>query len=298
MSPSPTTPSPFLRSRRWLLPLLVMPLLVAYAPAARGAPTTQEEDATLRRAAKREFAEGKKRFALRQFRRALHHFSKAYELVPLSGFLFNIGQCHRFLGDCKKAVFFYSGFVRENPGTPDAAFVKKLIARCKVQQAQRRKERDKANTLYEEGRRAFTLQQYDTALAKFQAAYQVIPLPGYLYQLAETHRMRKAYAKAIHFYQAYLRQHPGSPRAKKVKALIAQSRRLLVEQHKRDVAAGRTTLDPRILHPGHTPRPVYKRWWFWTLLATGVAAAVGLGVGLGTRDDGSGLPDATHVAHW
>jgi hypothetical protein len=37
---------------------------------------------------------------------------------------------------------------------------------------------------------------------------------------------------------------------------------------------------------GPPPRPWYKKWWVWTLVVTGVAAAVALGAGLGTRDTG------------
>ena len=108
--------------------LLTLALLAFGATPSRAAPSA---DAALRKQARTRFLEGKKRFALRQFRTALASFKKAYELLPLSGFLFNIGQCYRFLGDCKTAIFYYSGFVRENPGTPDAKFVATLVTRCK-----------------------------------------------------------------------------------------------------------------------------------------------------------------------
>jgi tetratricopeptide (TPR) repeat protein len=260
-------------------------------------PAESKQDLQRRRdRARHHFEEGRKRFALRQFHRALQSFSRAYELLPLSGFLFNIGQCHRFLGNCKKAVFFYRGFVRENPDTPDAEVVQKLIRRCEKQQARRKQRRARAQALFEEGRRAFTLQQYDEALAKLQQAYKIAPLPGYLYHLAETHRARKEWERAIHFYEAYLRQHPGSPKAKAVRAKLDKSRE---RKRKADRAAGR--LKKSLPHGGGDkppPTPVWKRWWFWTALAAGVATAVGLGVGLGTRDTGSGLPSGVTTIQW
>jgi tetratricopeptide (TPR) repeat protein len=263
------------------------------APAA-GEEAIAQASARRRAEARRHFEEGKKRFALRQFHRALQSFSRAYELLPLSGFLFNIGQCHRFLGNCEKALFFYRGFVRENPDTPGAKVVQKLIRRCEQRQARRKERRARAQALFEKGRRAFTLQQYDEALRKLRKAYKIAPLPGYLYHLAETQRARKRWGRAIRFYEAYLQQHPGSPKEKAVRAKLAQAR-----EHKRaaDRAAGRLQKSLKGGGPGGkaTAPPVWKRWWFWTALATGVAAAVGLGVGLGTRDSGRDLPDVRTI---
>jgi len=36
-------------------------------------------------------------YKLGKFENALGEYSKAYEMLPLPGFLFNIGQCHRQL---------------------------------------------------------------------------------------------------------------------------------------------------------------------------------------------------------
>lgn len=282
-----------------LLTLLSGPATPAQAaPHPRPRAHTPPAESARRAEAKRAFLEGKKRFALRQFRRALAAFSHAYEILPLSGFLFNIGQCHRFLKDCRKAIFFYNGFIRENPHTPDAEFVRTLVQRCQRAEAQIRSRRDRANRLFEQGRRAATLQQYAEAIARFTEAYKTYPRPGYLYHLAEAHRLHGSYTRAVHFYEAYLRQNPGTPRTRAVRGVLGKTRHLAEEAKRRR----RARLTARVLPPGghHTPpppaAPYYKRWWFWTTIAATVATAVGLGVGL-TQNSGA-TPTRPTVGTW
>jgi tetratricopeptide (TPR) repeat protein len=194
----------------------------------------------------------------------------------LSGFLFNIGQCHRFLGDCKTAIFFYSGFIRANPGTPDAKFVSRLVGRCQARLAGEKVRRSEADQLYAAGRTALTLGQYGEAIRKLTAAYRKLPLPGYLFHLGEASPGHKQYVKAVHFYRQYLRFNPGSPQVKQVRVRIAECKRLHAARIRQNLNLGGAT------PPGGKPKPVYKRWWFWTTVVVAVVAtAVGLGVGLG-----------------
>lgn len=264
-----------------LMVAVVMTLGAAVGDTARAAPSrpAHREDKRVRDQARAQFLIGRKRFALRQFRSALAAFKKAYALLPLSGFLFNIGQCHRFLGDCKMAIFYYSGFVRANPGTPDAKFVNKLMQRCKVRLAGERTRRAEADRLYAAGRTALTLGQHDEAIKKLTAAYRKFPLPGYLFHLGEAHQGGKRYEKAVHFYRQYLRFNPGTPQASIVRKRIAECKRLHAVRINTNLGLGGTKRPPK------KSRPVYKRWWFWTSIAVAVVAtAVGLGVGLGLSE--------------
>jgi tetratricopeptide (TPR) repeat protein len=255
--------------------VMTVVLCVAGGDVARAAPAGGEDKA-LRKRARGHFEAGRKRFALRRFRSALVSFKKAYELLPLSGFLFNLGQCYRFLGDCKMAVFYYSGFVRANPGTPDSLFVSKLLERCKARLAGERARRTEANRLYAAGRTALSLARFHEAIVKITAAYRKVPLPGYLYHLGEAHRAQKLYDKAVHFYREYLRHNPGSPQARIVRKRITECKRLHSARIRKNLGLGATK------RPGAVSKPVYKRWWFWTSVAVAVVAtAVGLGVGLG-----------------
>ena len=58
---------------------------------------------------------GEKLFALGRFDEALEQYEKAFEAKPLPGFLFNIAQCHRNLGNIDQAIFSYRKYLREAP---------------------------------------------------------------------------------------------------------------------------------------------------------------------------------------
>ncbi|MFH2009628.1 MAG: tetratricopeptide repeat protein [bacterium] len=274
----------------------------AQARAGGGDTAAASEKSEAQQQARRFFLEGKKRFALRQFRRALKLFSQAYDAVPLPGFLFNIGQCHRFLGDCTRAVFFYSGFIRENPNTPDAKFVQQLIARCKAQQELTQQKHLLAGKYFEEGRKSLTLRQFDHALSQFTKAYRVQPRSGYLYHIAKSHQGLRQYKEAIHFYSAYLQQNPGSPTAKDVKRELQMCRQELKKEQERRQQTDRINRNLNLKgagKPGEGGAPVYKKWWFWTtIVATVTAAAVGLGVGLTQAKKDDPLPDAPWTINW
>ncbi len=98
-------------------------LTVAVPPATRVA---HAEDAA-ERSAKRHYDRGKKLYNLQKFEEALAEFQKAYDASPLPGFLFNIGQCQRNLGDYKAAVFSYKKYLKLDPEADNREQVETLI---------------------------------------------------------------------------------------------------------------------------------------------------------------------------
>ncbi|MHB1844303.1 MAG: hypothetical protein ACYCWW_05650, partial [Deltaproteobacteria bacterium] len=65
------------------------------------------------------------------FEKALLDAQQAYELEPLAGLLYNLGQCHRALHHWERAEFFYRGYLREKPGAKNRPEVERLIAEMK-----------------------------------------------------------------------------------------------------------------------------------------------------------------------
>jgi tetratricopeptide (TPR) repeat protein len=276
-----------------LLPSLASPVRAAPAaeppastpPAGELAPAVPTAAQHAR--ARSLFAEGKKRFALQQFREALRLFTQAYELVPLSGFLFNIGQCHRFLGDCRQAIFFYGGFVRENPGTPDAVIVQGLLDGCQRRLAVEQAEQARAGRSFDEGKRALDLGDWGAAVVHLKTAYRAQPRPGYLYHLGVAHQGLKQWAEAIRLYGAYLQANPESPQSEGVRGRLAECQKQLdAERIRQGLSLDRPD------GQGRKKVPAHKKWWVWTLAVVGAAAvAVGLGVGLTQgRDSGTNYP--------
>ena len=110
---------------RWLALVLVM----LFAPVAHA------EDPSMR-AAKRHFDRGEKLFALGKFDEALDEYQQAFDAKPLPGFLYNIGQCYRNLGDYEQAIFSFKKYLKLEPEASNKEAVERLIEELEEKKAQ------------------------------------------------------------------------------------------------------------------------------------------------------------------
>ena len=124
-----------------------------------------------------------------------------------------------------------------------------------------------AKQAYGRGAELFKNRRFLEAAAAFEEGNKLKPHPAFLYNLALTYRALGQPAKAIEYYEAYLRDSPDATDRASIEAAIVEERRKLqiTPQAKRESGA-------------EGAAPFYTQWWFWT--ATG-AAVVALGVGLG-----------------
>jgi tetratricopeptide (TPR) repeat protein len=99
---------------------IVALLVVSLASGAARAGNPDKEARAL-------FQRAEHSFNLGKFREALADYQAAYEQKPLSGFLFNIAQCYRNLGEPERARFFYRRYLTLEPHTPNRALVEDLI---------------------------------------------------------------------------------------------------------------------------------------------------------------------------
>jgi tetratricopeptide (TPR) repeat protein len=197
----------------------ILAVAIALAVSALApAPALAEEAAAPdpREQAREHARQGRLQYQLGRFDQALEEYAAAYELDPVPALLFNIGQCHRQLGDHERAIFFYEGFLRDSPDAPNRATVESLLAESRAE------------------------------LARQRAAAEATATPpdaGATTPAAE----------------------PEQPDASQAEPEPA-------------AAAGpvATTRDA-------DTRPVYRRWWFWTIIGVALAAtATGVGVGVAT----------------
>ena len=91
-------------------------------PGLAAAPSEAERDA------RRSFQAAEGHFRAGLFAQALSEYQAGYDQAPLPGFLINIAQCHRRLGDLPKARATYQKFVMVAPDSPHVPEVKTLIA--------------------------------------------------------------------------------------------------------------------------------------------------------------------------
>ena len=120
--------------RPWYLALV---LAVVFALAPR--PAFADDPAM--RAAKRHYDRGEKLFALGKFDEALDEYQKAFDAKPLPGFLFNIGQCYRNLGETDSAIFTYKKFLKLDPDAPNREKVEATIEKLEEEKARGESER-------------------------------------------------------------------------------------------------------------------------------------------------------------
>ncbi len=86
---------------------------LADARSANAKPANGRAEA--RAQAKAQVKKGQLDYKLARFEQALEDYSKAYELYPAPALLFNLGQCHRNLKNYERAIFFFEGYLREQP---------------------------------------------------------------------------------------------------------------------------------------------------------------------------------------
>ncbi|MCP3135888.1 tetratricopeptide repeat protein [Pyxidicoccus xibeiensis] len=97
--------------------------------------------------ARAHFAEGNMAYDVGDFSNALKSFTEAYRLKPLPGFLFNMAQCHRQLGQYSRAAFFYRRYLALAPDEDSAPDARELVAEMETrarEQESRRLERERA----------------------------------------------------------------------------------------------------------------------------------------------------------
>jgi len=107
------------------LAAVVMLALLASLRFAAGAAAAPSET---QRKARAHFQAGEERFKAGAFADALAAYQAGYDVLPLPGFLINVAQCQRRLGDLKTARATYQKFVLVAPDSPLVPQVKSMIA--------------------------------------------------------------------------------------------------------------------------------------------------------------------------
>ena len=142
-----------------------------------------------------------------------------------------------------------------------------------------------ATRLYQQGALAYRLGHFAQALARFRAALKLTERPSLLFNIAQCHRQLGERRQAIFYYRLYLseseRLQPGAavPFAAEV---LGHLRRLEEAPPLTRPALARPALSrsalvttPPTAPPQSSTRtpPLYRRWWFWTLIGAAVVGA-------------------------
>lgn len=124
-------------------PRFLLAVITAFVALFAVIGAAHAEDAATKRARKA-YDKGEKLFALGRFDEALEAYEDAYDAKPLPGFLFNIGQCHRNLGDLDAAIFSFQKYVELAPDADNHDAVVDLIDELEDEKAEHeQRERDR-----------------------------------------------------------------------------------------------------------------------------------------------------------
>lgn len=138
--------------------------------------------------------------------------------------------------------------------------------------------------LADRGQAAYQQQLYDAAVVSLREAYALHPVTWLLFNLGRSYQKLGKTDEALAAYRTFLQQSRAQD-----EALEREKARVVVEQIERDRSAQAADLNPAA---STEKKPVYKKWWFWTILG-GIAAAgvaVGVGVGVGSKASQMDLP--------
>ncbi|HVU51831.1 MAG TPA: tetratricopeptide repeat protein [Polyangia bacterium] len=112
----------FIRSVRSVAAALAVIVTVGSGAARAAGPAGGDE-----KQARALYESAEKSFNVGKFAEALADYQAAYEAKPLPGFLFNIAQCYRNMGNYERARFFFRRYLSIEPKAPNHRRVEELI---------------------------------------------------------------------------------------------------------------------------------------------------------------------------
>ncbi len=216
--------------------------------------------------AKKLFRKGEKAFSAGKYRKALERYQEAYAEESLAGFHFNIAQCHRNLGEYKKAAAAFAAYLDESDDPPNKTQVEGTLEQLRI---------------LAKARRDVRRRDYEGARKHYERALRIEPIAPVHRDLARTFERLGLYDDALTAYRDYLEQQPEAEDREDIDEAI--------ERLEKELSGGSVTTP----ETGATEksRPIYKKWWFWAgivgVAAAGTAAAIVLSDSLPNSDLGN-----------
>jgi tetratricopeptide (TPR) repeat protein len=144
----------------------------------------------------------------------------------------------------------------------------------------------RAQAHFQRGEKMFRVGRFQEALVAYQRAFDAMPLPELLFNIAQCYRNLGDPEQAIRSYRRYLHEKPDANNRRQVELTIAELEAEVARQLREN--PGRVAANALIVTPPPTVRderrPVYKRWGFWAGVAVVAAGATATAIVLRDSD--------------
>ena len=260
------------------------------------------------------YKEAKGLYAAERYDEALKRFMDAYVLQPSPRLLQNVAMAHWKQGHVKEAIIFFRRFLKDpSLTTEQRASTERTLSRLQEGEAQQspnpngggipeqhsaEAERKRALELSAEGKVFYKGEKYSAAVEHFRDAYLLHAEPKILQNLAMAYWKQGQTTEALALFIRYRDEaNPIGEQRTQVDAVIQKLQQGTASSTDNVSLAGddqpaepAQLTDSRVNGNGTRPStptdlgqaekvPVYRKWWFWTVVAGG-AVAVGLAIAL------------------
>jgi len=169
-----------------------------------------------------------------------------------------------------------------------------------------------ARRFYEQGTKKYSMGDFPKAIELYKKAFDLLPDPVFLYNIAQAYRLSDNFKQAQFFYKSYLRNAPNAANRAEVEARIAELESMIARSRQTAESPPTGPVPPeggppsggRVRIPSASDaadasdegegeesesppaaptdadtrsRPIYKKWWFWAgigAVAVGATIAV------------------------
>ena len=155
------------------------------------------------------------------------------------------------------------------------------------------RERRASRAAFEQAQKHYAAERYAEALDGYSEAHRLMPMPAFIFNMAQCQRLMGKHEEALALYERFLEEEPKAANREMVEGFIQDMA----------TAIAAAAPPPPVLTPAptvsesdelaalQTPppgdvRPIHEQWWFWT----GVGAVVVGGVVTGVALSSSGTP--------
>lgn len=169
-----------------------------------------------------------------RFEQGLEAFAAAYELNPLSTFLYDQAECLERLGWTEDAAAMYERYLAEGPLMADVAKIRSRVRRLRGETVPEGEDDDAppitakgpagARAWFDRGQAQYLAGRYTYAAASFRKAFELMRLASFIYNEGSALEKGGHAAAAANAYEHYLLVDPAAADAQEVMATIKRLR--------------------------------------------------------------------------